>query len=586
MKKEKKRLQKKREKSFTLIEVIVGTAIFLIVFLGIFETIQAGFRIINHTKNRIIATEIANQQLEVMRNLPYNSIGTIGGYPQGTLNPITDVLRNNISYTVKTRVDFIADPADGIAFPQDQCPNDYKKVQVDVSWAGRFPGEISFSTDIAPENLAQECAIKGGVLSVLVFDAYGKMVPSSSIEVRDSANNNILKTATPIGGEYYFPLAAGIYKIVVSKEGYNTERTYGINEIASPEKPNPIIIEGKLTEISFSIDKTSTISVNTFSPWGQDNFSDSFLDNSKISGFSNTVIENGTVKLAEETKGQYYSSGNLISVQIDPKSLTQWGQFLFSDSEPTNTDLKYQFLYKSGDEWILIPDQDLVGNSIGFDSSPVDLSGLDITDYPALEIKGNFFTLSPETTPDISDWQVSWLTNTPALLTNTAFHVRGDKIIGTDANDEPVYKYSTFATTDNNGNIILDNLEWDFYTFSVGQGSGLDLTSIEPSPQPINLSPNTNLSANLYLEAENTLLATIKDVSTGQPIFSASVRVFNTSLGYDVTYYTNNKGQIYFLPLEKATYSLEIGAPGCSSASTNVAVSGHTTKIINLEQIE
>jgi len=575
-----------KKDSFTLIEVIIGTAIFLIVFLGIFGVIQGGFKIINQSKNRITATAIANQQLEMVRNLPYESIGTIGGYPEGVLESAANILRDNISYTVGARVDFVVDSADGIALPQDECPNDYKRIQIDVSWPGNFSGKVSFTTDIAPENLAQECAIKGGVLSVVVFDAYGAMVPSPLIEVRDPSTDNILKTATPIDGEHYFSLAAGTYKVVVSKEGYSTERTYGIEEIATPEKPNPIILEGQSTEISFSIDEVSTLSVNTLSSWGQDNFSDSFLNNSKISESLDVLIGEGEVKLAEEEQGKYYSSGDLISVPIAPEELAQWGQFSFSDSEPTDADLKYQFLYKSGSEWFLIPDGDLAGNSIGFDISPVDLSNLDTIVYSSLKIKGVLSTLSTEITPTIFDWQVFWITNNPNPLPNTAFHIRGEKIIGTDVNDEPVYKYSTFATTDGNGNIVLNNLEWDLYTFSTGQGSGLDLVTIEPAPQPINLPPNTNLPVNLYLEAENALLVTVKDISTSQPIFSASVRLFNTFLGYDVTYYTNDKGQIYFLPLENATYNLGAGAPGYSNVSTTVLVSGHTTEIINLEQIE
>ena len=88
------------------------------------------------------------------------------------------------------------------------------------------------------------------------------------------------------------------------------------------------------------------------------------------------------------------------------------------------------------------------------------------------------------------------------------------------------------------------------------------------------------------LQAENSFLLTIQDATTSEPIFSATARLFNLAIVYNVTQYTGENGQTYFIPLQTADYDLEVGASGYLSTSTNVSISGDVFKTIKLEQIE
>ena len=578
-------LKSQKLKSFTLIEVLVGTFLVLIVFLGIFGAFQLGLKVIGQSKNKITATAIANGEIEQIRNLPYQSIGVINGFPDGVLEASARTILNNIEYKIERRIDYLVDPADGIVSPDDDCPNDYKRVEVKVFWAGQFGGQVALITDIAPQNLAEECAVGGGILSISVFDAYGIMVVSPLIEVKDPDTDQTLKTATPIEGKHYFSLAASTYKVVVSKDGYSTERTYGTDEITTPVNPHPIVLEGQLTGNSFSIDKLSSLSVNTLSPFGTDSFSDTFNDTSKISESSGILVFNGEVSLSK-MDNPYESSGFLTSISIIPQNLESWDEFFWTDSEPAGTEIRYQVLYFDEENWVLIPDTDLPKNSLGFGLSPVNLSKLNTTTYSQLRLKGNFSTNDLTVSPVLYDWQVTWITSTPTPIPNVKFNLRGAKILGQDSNENPVYKYSQNLTSDSQGQIDIPNLEWDSYTFSVDPASGLDLVSIDPSPQPINLSPNTNLAVKLYLDSQNSLLLTVLNSLTLEPIFAVTLRLYNTDLGYDLTQYTNEKGQTYFIPLAAATYNLEAQASGYLAFSTPVSISGDMTKIIKLEQIE
>ncbi len=165
-------------------------------------------------------------------------------------------------------------------------------------------------------------------------------------------------------------------------------------------------------------------------------------------------------------------------------------------------------------------------------------------------------------------------------------HAQGSLCLGKDSEEDPVYKYSIVTATNSSGHKDIQNLEWDLYTFSSAPASGLDLVDIQPSPQPVNLLPNTTSSVKLYLDAQNSLLLTVQDNITLEPIFSATVRMYNTGLGYDNTQYTNEKGQTYFIPLSNATYNLEISSLEYLSTSITVSVSGDETKTIKLEQEE
>lgn len=584
------------KKGFTLIDAIVGTSLILIVFLGIFAAYQLGLRVVGQSKNKIIATAIANQEVEKIRSLSYGSIGTIGaGLPlaEGTLEASTTTVRNGVEYTINRTVEYISDTADD---PEAACILDYKKLEIQVSWSGRFSGNVKLATDAVPKNKAEENAAclaqPGGIISVEVFDAYGIKVPLPLIEIIDPLTETVLKSNTPAGGIYDFPLATSTYRVAVSKSGYSSEQTYGSGEIyngqtiITPEKSNPIVLENQITPISFSIDKVSSFFVDTFSLWGSGNFSDSFFDASRISEFSDVIIGGGNATLATTSSG-YLPSGYLISTSTSPASIIEWNEFSWSDTEPLNTDLKYQIFYATSSVWQIIPDADLSGNSNGFNLSPVDLSALDIVAYPKLKSKAIFSTNSASSTPLLYDWQISWKTSQATPIPNADFDLRGNKVVGTDSGGDSIYKYSTSTTSDSGGHKDISNLEWDSYTFSVDSATNLDLVSIDPSPQPISLSPDTALMPiKLYLKAQNSLLVTIQNSATADPVFAAGVRLYNAALGYDTTQYTDANGQTYFIPLDQDTYNLEISASGYSATSTAVSVSGDVVKILSLEQIE
>lgn len=577
----------KLKNGFTLVEAIIGVALLAVVFGGIFGAYRLSLKISALSKNKVTAIAIANEQIEIIRNLPYASIGTVGAVlPQaaGVLDAVSQKNLNGVNFTIQTNIQFVIDYTDGVG-AADSCNWDYKKASVIVSWGDNNPGNITFSTIVAPATSveeAQSCqAQPGGILAVTVFDSHGVLVPSPLISIYSGDGATLYDSATPASGTFSFPLAAGTYRVVVSKNGYSTERSYSTSEVATPNIPNPTVIVGGNTPVSLSIEQTGTLAISAISSTGQSSFSDTFDDQSKISMLDQTQVVRGSLIL----DGPPYSAqGFAISQTITPTDIVLWESFIFSDDRPAGTDARYQILYNNGTDWLPIPDQDLGGNSIGFSVSPVDLKGLNASVYPQLRIKGILSTNDPTATPLINDWQIVWTNKTGTPMPDTSFQIQGNKTIGKNASGNPVYKYSTIQTTDSLGQITLPNMENDTYTFDVAPTSTLVLLSTDPAPQPIALPPAGNVAVKLYFKATDDLLITVQNSQSLAPVFAASVELKN-STGYDKTQYTNQNGQTYFAPLTSGTYTIIVNAIGYSAYSGTVVVSGQTSRMINLEQI-
>jgi len=578
------------EKGISLVELLIVVGLMTILFFGIFGAYQLGMFVIGLSSRKTMATQIALGELEKIKNLPYLSVGTTDAtlpFAKGILAPRETKILNGIEFQIERKIKFISDEADGLG-SEDSCNLDYKRVQIIVSWGGRFSGKVELTSDISPKNSTEEIqACEGnpvGILRVQVFDALGNMIESPLIEIYNPQDNSLVDFATPSDGKHDFPLSPGEYRILVSKNGYSNERTYSNDEVAIPEKPNPQISENEVEQISFSIDKLSSMKIKTLTTWTQDYFSDTFLNESKISEKNNITISDGKAELSTTSEG-YYSEGNLISIEISPQNLTEWGEFSFSDEKPLGTNIKYQILYPSSTEWILIPDSDLPGNSFGFDESPVNLSFLSTTTYPRIKLKANFSTQNNSLTPSLFDWQVSFRTSNPIPISNVSFDFRGEKIIGKDAEENPVYKFSTTTQTDSSGQIQIQNLEWDIYHFSNFKKDSQSLELATSSPEhPLSLSPDTNLDVSFYLEAQNSLLVSVQNSETLEPVFSAKVTILAEN--FEETEYTNEKGQAIFIPLSSQNYSISVEAQGYTATSTNVFVSGKTTKVVKILQIE
>ncbi|NQT71633.1 MAG: DUF2341 domain-containing protein [Chloroflexi bacterium] len=168
-----------------------------------------------------------------------------------------------------------------------------------------------------------------------------------------------------------------------------------------------------------------------------------------------------------KTFNTYSSSGTVSSVGIAPSSLSNWDSLGWSDTEPTNTDIKIRLEYYSGGSWQLIPDGDLSGNAAGFDSSPVDLMSLNTGTYSEVRLAANLSTTDTLVTPTLHDWNITWNDWSDGKFAwdkvdSTSNITVGNGIASLTAYGSP----GTITSTDIT---ISGTISWD--TFSVNHGT-------------------------------------------------------------------------------------------------------------------
>ncbi len=264
--------QEKRPKGYTLIELLLALAILSVVILVMLNTFSAAYRGVTQAKNKLIATTVASEIQERIRNMPYDDIGTTTGWPQGTILSTQTIIRSTVQFSVTVKVDYIDDPFDGDALgtiqdkPVDTVPTDFKRVEVKVLWEGAQHGVV-LTSRYAPRGV--ETATDSGSLFITVFNASGNPVPLADVTVtNDTLDPTIsIQNTTDIEGRLQLlslPPALESYHIVISKEGYSTDTTNPVTpQNPNPEKPDVSIIAQEVTEVSFSIDVLSTLDIAT-----------------------------------------------------------------------------------------------------------------------------------------------------------------------------------------------------------------------------------------------------------------------------------------------------------------------------------
>jgi len=262
---------KLNNKGFTLVEVLVSVAIFMIISISIYSGFISIMRTMNIIRIKGIMTNLANEQFEIARNLPYQQVGTVNGIPTGILPQTQEVERDSKTFIIQTVIRNIDESFDGTfdGSPRDTSPADMKMIEITISCSScdSSLAPISFTTKIAPKNL--ETLSTNGALVIRVFDASGLPVAGANINIiNNNINPNInLNDETDINGVLTIvdaPPSVDGYQIIVTKSGYSTERTYLASESnPNPVKPNITVVTQQISQISFTIDQNSKINISS-----------------------------------------------------------------------------------------------------------------------------------------------------------------------------------------------------------------------------------------------------------------------------------------------------------------------------------
>lgn len=561
-------------RGFSLIDVIVGVALMLVLFLSLFGILRASLILSAFTKAKATATELANTQMEYMRGISYDTLGTISGIPAGVVPQFATSTVDGIPYVTHTYIEYYDDPADGTGVSDtNHITTDYKKGKVTISYSvsGLAKTVVLFSNFVPP---GMETATNGGTLSLHVVDATGADLSDATVQIVNTTTAPTINftTFTDTNGLVTSDGAAtsSQYQIYVSRSGYSSAQTYvRDSQNANPTPGYLTIVKNQTTSATFAIDRLATLILSSFSPAITNTFSDSFASSGNIASQTNTQISGGTLTLASEML-----SGSAHSISITPSYLTGWGILGATLATTTGTSIVIHVDDTFGTP---LPDSVLAGNSAGFSSFPVSLTDIATSSYPGLTLEADLTSASTTTTPSLFSWSISH-TEGPAPLSNVAFTLTGTKTIGTTSGGVPIYKTVLSDTTGTTG-IKTESLEWDSYSLVL---SALPLIE-SCTATPYQLPPATATTSALIAGAltTNTLPLFVED-SAGNALSNA--KVILTTDGYAATIPTSLCGLAYFNGLASATYTATVSAPGHTTTTfPGIPVSGHTaTKIVTL----
>ena len=287
----------------TFIDVIISIGIIGILFVGIFATYSSILDVINNSERRGAAAFVLNRQIEIIRNLPYDQVGTVGGVPSGVIPQTQTLQASGLTFVIKTTIRNIDDPFDGAlgGNPNDTAPADYKLVELEVSCSscGSFVPLI-LTTTVAPKNL--EAASMNGSIFMNVFDASGIGISGVAVHVANASITpplDLFDTTNASGVLQIVgvPTSTQSYRIDVSKAGYSSDKTYPPGDPLNPNplKPHATVAAQAVTQVSFAIDLVSTLNVRASdvvcAGVGSQNFT---IQGSKLIGTSPDVLKFST----------------------------------------------------------------------------------------------------------------------------------------------------------------------------------------------------------------------------------------------------------------------------------------------------
>lgn len=253
-------------RGFTLVETLVGVALFVVVGVSAYQAYTLVAQSVIDSRLQMIAASLANEQFEIIRNMPYADVGIVGGLPVGRVPHVQTLVRSGVTFTATTTIRNTDDPFDGTigGTPNDLSPADYKLAEVEIGCPS-CDREYFYTAQIGPRGL--ETTGNNGALFVRAFNASGAPIQGASVHVvRSATTTTTIDDETNNSGLLQIidtPPGVQAYAITVSKGGYSTERTYPVGGSGNPNpaKPHATVATGQVTQVSFSIDELSTLQV-------------------------------------------------------------------------------------------------------------------------------------------------------------------------------------------------------------------------------------------------------------------------------------------------------------------------------------
>ena len=200
-------LRRKRDgdAGYTVIELVIATSVLAVVALGAMGALRYAAASSVQTDRREQALAVANRHLEQIRNLNYDDIGTVSGYPTGDIPNSQD----DGVYTVQTTIGWSHDLDTGLSTS--------KNIKVTVLWSEPTPGTVTIESNIA----GKSSIVNAGDVKINVVDAEtGDPIVGALVKIKPLSGAQSSSMTNSNGYAYWGKVPAGAITITCTKSGY------------------------------------------------------------------------------------------------------------------------------------------------------------------------------------------------------------------------------------------------------------------------------------------------------------------------------------------------------------------------------
>lgn len=125
------RKSSRRKHGYSLIEVLVGTAVLAIMFVSLYAGISSGFAVIKVARENLRATQILQEKMETIRLYTWDQVNTAGFVPPTFVEPFyanSNDTNNTGSLNYTGQVTIASAPV------TESYSNDLRTVTIKVKW--------------------------------------------------------------------------------------------------------------------------------------------------------------------------------------------------------------------------------------------------------------------------------------------------------------------------------------------------------------------------------------------------------------------------------------------------------------------
>jgi Tfp pilus assembly protein PilV len=284
---------RRSEAGFALVEVMVSAVLLVALALATLKLIDSSATASSTQRARSIASSLAHQDLNRMRQM---TIASAAGLAQTKTVPL-----NGINYTIESSAQWASDSGGVVTCSSGSTGAQYLRTSSKVSWVGMGTAKPIVAESIVTPRVAEMDSTLGA-LTVLVKNATGSPVPGVTVTLSS------LSSVTDSSGCALVPrVPAGTYDVSYYKTGY-----VATNNATTGIEKNVSIVAGQTSLVQVSYDMPTTIPValktdvapNPASSW----YSVSF-----VGGGKPPVVKSGAMASSNAAGGLFpFASGYTV----------------------------------------------------------------------------------------------------------------------------------------------------------------------------------------------------------------------------------------------------------------------------------